>query len=225
MLRALLRKIYYLTKCLSLRIQRRDISLSPSSEIARGAVLEGCNKIGPHSYFRGSMGRYSYIGPDCLIDAKVGRFCSIGPSVKIVTADHPSHFVSTSPATYSTQCQCGATLANKDIFEEAALLDDGSGLGCEIGNDVWIGERVLIKGGVRIGSGAIIAMGAVVTSDVPPYAIVGGVPAKVIRYRFNEETRAKLLSLAWWNWDAESIKRNIDLFSQPNDFIDKSCHG
>lgn len=89
----------------------------------------------------------------------------------------------------------------------------------EIGNDVWIGDSVLILDGVKIGDGAVLAAGAVVTADVPPYAIVGGVPAKVIRYRFNEDEIEHLIKLKWWDKSEQWIKENAHLFSNVKKFI------
>ena len=89
-----------------------------------------------------------------------------------------------------------------------------------IGNDVWIGSHVLIKGGVHIGNGACVAAGAVVVKDVPPYAIVGGVPAKVIRYRFSPEVIGKLLELEWWNFDESKLKNSIAIFQKDNLCVD-----
>ena len=217
-MRRLFRKIFYSLKSLGLNATRRDVTLSPSCEIARGSVLEGPNKIGANTYFKGEMGAFSYVGPGSRIEGKVGRFCSIGPDVRVVSANHPIGFVSTSPATYSTLGQCGDTLSTGADFEEAVFLD-GSQFACEIGNDVWIGERVLIKGGVRIGTGAVIAMGAVVTKDVPPYAIVGGAPAAIIKYRFDEEMRNDLLASEWWNMDRAWLEQNVDRFVDPRTFI------
>ena len=82
----------------------------------------------------------------------------------------------------------------------------------QIGNDVWIGSNATVLGGITVGDGAVVAAGAVVTKDVPPYAIVGGIPAKVIRYRFEPEKIKKLLEIQWWNWDDETIIKNKPLF-------------
>jgi acetyltransferase-like isoleucine patch superfamily enzyme len=91
-----------------------------------------------------------------------------------------------------------------------------------IGNDVWIGFRAIILSGVRIGDGAVIGAGAVVTHDVPPYAIATGIPAKVQRFRFTEHQVKKLLQIAWWDWDLQEIVENIDYFyGDVEDFIKK----
>jgi lipopolysaccharide biosynthesis protein len=87
-----------------------------------------------------------------------------------------------------------------------------------IGSDVWIGNRVTILRGVSIGTGAIVAAGAVVTRDVPPYAVVGGVPARLLRWRFDEETRDQLLASAWWEWPDELIRERIGEFGDPAAF-------
>ena len=88
-----------------------------------------------------------------------------------------------------------------------------------IGNDVWIGEDVKLKGGVTIGDGAIVAMGAVVTKDVPPYAIVGGVPAKIIRYRFSKEVIDELMRIRWWTKDDMWLRENSGQFRNIEDFL------
>ena len=84
-----------------------------------------------------------------------------------------------------------------------------------IGNDVWIGQRVMIMGGVTVGDGAVIGAGAIVTKDVPPYAVVAGVPSKIIRYRFSDETIQTIKSLNWWNTPDDELKMKIELFQKP----------
>jgi acetyltransferase-like isoleucine patch superfamily enzyme len=88
-----------------------------------------------------------------------------------------------------------------------------------IGNDVWIGANVCILPGVNIGDGAIIAAGAIVNRDVPPYSIVGGVPARVIKYRFDDWMIDKFLKIRWWDWSIERIEENIEYFYEPMEFV------
>ena len=221
MLRSFARKAFYIAKSIQINTMCRSVRVALSAEIAPNSTFEGNNRVGVNAYFRGHMGKYSYIGPNSHIDAKVGRFCSIGPNVRVVSANHPMDFVSTSPATFSTLGQCVGTLSSEDYFQEILTLDDESDLACEIGDDVWIGEQVLLRGGVRLGRGCVVAMGAVVTKDVPPYAIVGGCPAKVIRYRFDEKTRERLLRSKWWDRDERWIAERTPTFSDVKGFLDE----
>jgi len=162
-----------------------------------------------------SIGRYTYIANQALIGmTEIGRFCSIGPGLICGYGDHPADFASTSPVFFSTGNQCGVSFAEKNLFEERKQI--------KIGHDVWIGARVFVRDGVKVGNGAIIAAGSVVVKDVPSYAIVGGVPAKIIRYRFSEEIITKLLDLQWWEWSEESLRSAQPYISQSNilDFIE-----
>ena len=112
---------------------------------------------------------------------------------------------------YSLLKQTGVTFAKKQLFDE--LRDP-----IEIGHDCWIGQRVFIVGGVKIGTGAVVMAGAVVTKNVPPYAIVGGVPAKVLRFRYDVETIEFLLKTEWWNRPIEWIMDNYEIFCDINKF-------
>ena len=106
------------------------------------------------------------------------------------------------------------------------VIKDEAGISLRVGNDVWIGNNTLLKAGITIGDGAVVAMGAVVTKDVPAYAIVGGVPAQVIKYRYSDETRCKLLKGEWWNKDILWIQKNAQLFEHVEELLGAlSCDG
>lgn len=146
-----------------------------------------------------TVGRFTYIGAQAQFSqVEVGSFCSIAQGLICGSGDHPADFVSTHPVFFSLGKQCGVTFATEALFDERKKII--------IGHDVWVGTRVFIRDGVTIGHGAIIAAGSVVVKDVPAYAIIGGVPAKVIKYRFNETEIAQLQALEWWNWDEARLR-------------------
>lgn len=185
----------------------------------RRTYLKGYNVIGKHSMISNStIGLCSYIGANSkLPNSLIGSFCSIADNVKVIYYTHPtSDFVSTSPVFFSERKQCGITFVENQLYDEILLVQDKHLI---VGNDVWIGSDVIIKGGVTIGDGAIIAMGSVVCSDVPPYAIVGGVPAKLIRYRFSQDEINKLIAFKWWNKDIEWVRANHSKFNNIKEFL------
>jgi len=153
-----------------------------------------------------SLGNFTYIASGSIVTkVKIGSFCSIGPECRIGLGMHPTRdFVSTHPAFFSTLKQSGVTFSDEDYFEEFASIS--------IGNDVWLGSRVTVVDGVSIGDGAVIGAGAVVTKNVPPYAVVGGVPAQVLRYRFSDEDISFLLKIKWWEWEIEFLRSNFKSF-------------
>ena len=196
------------------------------SRISSSAILlgkcqfEGNNSVGDNTYLSGtSLGYGSFVGFGCeFSNCKIGKYCSIGSNIRVVSATHPvKGFISTHPAFFSDTYRFHYVKASK--FKEH--LTNSDGFECSIGNDVWIGDNVLILGGCRIGDGAIIGMGSVVLHDVPPYTIVAGVPAKEIRKRFPEETIASLLRFNWWNKPVDWIKENAEEFSDVEFFINK----
>lgn len=175
--------------------------------------------IGPKTHFTCSEISYgSYIGMNgSFSHCKIGKFCCISANVRVIAGNHPIRdFVSYHPAFYSVNKQSGFSFVNTTIFEEARLID---GYSCIIGNDVWIGDSVKILGGTRIGDGAMIAAGAVVTKDVPPYAIVAGVPARIIRYKFESSEIDFLNEFKWWDKDAQWLMRNSRLMGNIKDLM------
>lgn len=160
------------------------------------------------------MGDFSYIARNSQIyNTQIGKFTCIGPNVVSGMGAHPSsEYVSIHPLFYSTLGQSsGLVIVDKNLFDEFPST--------EIGNDVWIGNNVVIKYGVKIGDGAIIGAGAVVTKDVEPFTIVGGVPAKLIKYRYTKEQIEFLKQFKWWNKDLAWLKQNKNLFQNIEKFM------
>jgi len=142
------------------------------------------------SLYNCNLGGYTYVSRSTtIVNGRVGRYTSIGPECKIGLGRHPLQLLGTSPLFYNRKNKFNFSLRNVD-FDELPLID--------IGNDVWVGARVLVMSGCKIGDGAVIAAGSVVTKDVEPYSIVGGVPAKFIKKRFSDEEIDKLINLGWW---------------------------
>lgn len=167
------------------------------------------------------IGLGSYVSRETeLKKTKIGRFCSIGPHVSVIEGQHPSHgFVSTHPAFFSIGCQAGFTFVDNNCFEEHRYSEEDYYV--TIGNDVWIGDSAKIMEGVTIADGTIVAAGAIVVHDTEPFSIVGGVPAKCIGYRFDDNTINMIKQTAWWNVPFEQIGKNARYFVDNNVFIEK----
>lgn len=185
---------------------RGKLRFTFTTDVHISSIFEGANVIGNNTKFCGNMGYGSYICNDCSIIGNIGRFTSIAAEVKNAQGVHPvgSPYATTSPMFFSLKKQSGITFAKKQLFDEMRAP-------ISIGNDCWIGQRAFFVGGLTIGDGAVVLAGAVVTKDVPPYAIVGGVPAKILKYRYDEETIQFLLEKKWWNMPVEWLKENSDL--------------
>lgn len=194
---------FYIAKGLRAVLQRPAI---------RSGVIDKHSRVCSGSQLsRVEMDRYSYIGHDCFLNnVKIGSFCSIADNCKIGGATHQIGYVSTSPVFVS-----GKNIMGKNFAEHA----DNETAQTIIESDVWMGMGCHIKEGVHIHTGAIIGMGSVVTKDIPPYEIWGGVPAKLIRKRFSDEVTEMLLESAWWNWPEEKIKEYSDCFDDPMFFL------
>lgn len=225
MMHRFLRSMFYFANNIRININRKNVKVRYNCKIRPEAVLEGDNRISDKTYFNGFLGKYSYIGECSSLNARIGRFCSIGPNVKIIGGNHPITYLSTSPVFFSTAKQCGKTFVNCEKYSEIETITfEGKKYGAIIGNDVWIGDSVIIKAGISIGNGAVIAMGAVVTKDVPPYAIVGGVPARIIKYRFDEKTIERIDKLCWWNWEESKLLSMTEFVSDIKTVLEKETY-
>lgn len=173
--------------------------VAKTAKIHRGCKIRNSN-VGAHSYVAANS---------WLTNADVGRFCSIGNGVTIGLATHTMTNISTSPLFTLRKNATGVAWIDKDLAENS---DDFART--TIADDAWIGSNAMLMSGVKIGVGAAVGAGAVVTKDVPPYAIVAGVPAKIIKYRFDETIREQLLQSKWWEMPDEAIKANLALFQK-----------
>lgn len=188
-----------ITKIVSLLLERCGVLRT----LARSIVTFGEGVPNP----KGTVlfGKHSYGTPKILSwrrDEKlvVGKYCAFATDVLIILGgEHAISKVSCYPL--------------REVFEPLSGYVDTTSKGSVIiANDVWIGARATILSGVTIGDGAVVAADAVVTHDVPPYAIVAGNPARIVRFRFSEDQIKKLLSISWWNWSEDKVRTNIDYF-------------
>lgn len=192
----------YLSKLPNHRISL--FSRIEDSTISKNAKIYRFTKI-----INSSIGDYTYISPHTTIVCTcIGKYCSIASNVNIGLAKHPLTHISSSPIFINPKNATGHSwVTNQSDFIEHETVS--------IGNDVWIGQGALIMGGVSIGHGAVVAAGAVVTKNIPPYAIVGGIPAKIIKYRFQQDLIRILLKLKWWDLSPIILKHNLKLFEHP----------
>ncbi|PML10616.1 hypothetical protein BCT86_00100 [Vibrio breoganii] len=210
------------------KVKYRKLAIFDSTvNLGRNTEFEGMNKVYSNSFFNGRIGYGSYIGPNSNIQAEIGKYTSIGPEVSVIVGTHPiSHpYASTSPVFYSLSKQNGGTFTTVQRFDELRFYQDKKSP-VLIGNDCWIGARVCIIGGVSVGDGAVVLAGSVVTKSVPAYAIVGGIPARVLRYRYDNDTISFLKATAWWDkspdWLKENVHLMVDIESLKNEVFKKN---
>ena len=189
-------------------LKKLKFSSIRNSVIDRTSTVEsGCNIVSVN------MDRYSFCGYDCeIVNADIGAFCSIANDVKIGGAMHPIEWASTSPVFYKGRDSVAKKFSEYDRPKDNRTI---------IGNDVWIGSGAFIKQGATIGDGAVIGMGAVVTKDVPPYAIVGGNPAKLIRMRFDDTIIKRMIQSEWWKLSDEVLLEVAQYIKEPEVFLNK----
>lgn len=187
--------LYYISRILNRRlVSIKDSCIHKKASIGNGAQIVEC-----------LIGKYTYIYNSTVINTNIGSFCSIASNCIIGGGNHPVNWLSTSPVFYKGKNVLRKNFSNNEFIEYKKTF---------IGNDVWIGSRCLIKGGVKIGNGVIIGMGSVVTKDIPSYEIWAGNPAKFIRKRFNKQEIEKIEKLEWWNWSEKELEKNGELFKE-----------
>jgi acetyltransferase-like isoleucine patch superfamily enzyme len=162
-------------------------------------------------FYRGKLGKFSYIGNNSfIIDTQIGKFTSIAPDCYIGGASHPLDWVSTSPVFHKHK----NILRKNFAYHEFQIFNKTF-----IGNDVWIGNKVMVKAGVTISDGAVIGMGSIVTTDIGPYEIWAGNPAKIIRKRFEDDTIEEIMKTDWWNWPNDKIDDWSNTFNNVGAFL------
>jgi phosphonate metabolism protein (transferase hexapeptide repeat family) len=187
--------------------QLRDCVLGRFTDVSERVVMAEC-----------TLGDYSYIERHVeAIYTDIGKFCAIAANARINALNHPTDRVSQHKITYRPNEYFVGAKIDKGFREQRQSKR------VTIGHDVWIGHGVIILPGISVGHGSVVAAGAVVTKDVAPYAIVAGVPAKRIKWRFPKSVRTQIINLAWWDWQHDKLAMAVEDMRKlsPKEFIEK----
>ena len=183
----------------------RDSHIGPWTELMRGTRI-----------MESTFGDYSYTAGDVsIVYADIGKFCSIASHVRINPGNHPMWRVTQHHSTYRRK------MYGFDSEDDAEFFEWRREHRCTVGHDVWMGHAAIVMPGVSIGTGAVIGSGAVVTKDIEPYQIAVGVPARPIKQRFPDHVAAKLLDIAWWDWDRETLEERFEELLDLESFLKK----
>ena len=208
MIRALLSPVYwfFMNRFRQHQVESRQVAWR--AKLGKHVSIRAGSEVGPNV----SIGDYSYIsGPRSYVEAaSIGKFCSIARQTTIGVSGHDYTKVTTHPFIIDPAYK----------FVTSAVTESQKPPPV-IGHDVWIGMNCVVHRGVSIGHGAVVASDAVVTRDVEPYSIVGGNPARHLKYRFSSEVIEALLKIEWWNWDEDRLMKNLNNFNDPTDFVRK----
>jgi phosphonate metabolism protein (transferase hexapeptide repeat family) len=185
-----------------------DPFIHPTAQV-RDSIFGAYCEVGARTKVaESSFGDYSYVVNDAdVIYSRIGKFCSIAAQTRINPGNHPLERVALNHFTYRSSAYGLGP-------DEAGFFDWRRSFPTTLGNDVWIGHGAIVLPGVSVGTGAAIGAGAVVTKDVPPFAIMVGVPARLTRFRFAPEIVAALLRIAWWDWDRSRLADGLRDFRQ-----------
>ena len=193
-------------------------TIDPSAKLV-GATLGAYTEVGARTVLQEVvMGDYSYVVNDAQITyTTIGKFCSIAAMTRINPGNHPMHRATQAHFTYRASAYFPGEADDSEFF------DWRKSHRVQIGHDVWSGHGAIVLPGRRIGNGAVIAGGAIVTKDVPDYTIVAGNPARPIRRRFSEGSAERLTQLGWWNWDHDALRMALPDFRKltVEAFLDK----
>jgi len=203
---------------------QEPVRLTKEPTINPTATLQKCNlgdyvQIGVYNNIsESSIDDFSYTSEYCqIIYSTIGKFCNIASLVRINPGQHPMH--------KATQHHM---LYRKSMFgfgeDDEEFFDWRKKKQVQIGHDTWIGHGAVIMGGVNVANGSVIGAGAIVTKDIPAYAVAVGNPARIIKYRFDEKTIRDLEEIKWWDWEYQKIKKSLEDFNNINRFIEKYAH-
>jgi acetyltransferase-like isoleucine patch superfamily enzyme len=191
----------------------------PTSVIHCGVNLDHHSEMGIYcvlfkdvTLINTKLGAYTYIQKgSSVLNAELGKFCSVAGGVEIGLPQHSITGASSHPIFYLKNTPLPKVFSHKDFHITTNKT--------YIGHDVWIGKNAMVMSGVNVGVGAVIGAGAVVTKDIPAYAVVGGIPARIIKYRFTKTIRSELSTSQWWNLKDEWLEANYHLFMNPRDLL------
>jgi virginiamycin A acetyltransferase len=203
----------YVTRRYLLQRHGLHVGTRNDYQIIESNFGRNCRIGAPNYIAKSDLGDFSYVEPYCRIsDTKVGKFCSIAAYSVLGPPDHPLERVSTHPAFFLRIPEYGYNFDVEEFQDTAPTI---------IGNDVWIGSMAVIKRGIQIGNGAVVGAGAVVTKNVPPYSIVAGAPARIVRYRFKPELIEKIMASEWWDRDERWLRKYAPHFANSAAFVER----